>query len=260
MHLPDGIPSKLVHAAIKYVNKKIGEMKYFGAYGGKNNFQRDVSPSNDPEILNLFNKSFLKHLFELILGPRESKYEMVVGQMMPRFPGDFCYKEMHWHIDYVDVYNAEQQPSLPAVPNFDALVGVLLSDLHVEKSGELCTYPSSHRSLSKYFTKHTKEFEKLHQSGGSNVYSIMKDEEVFESDVYHCLGKAGDVFILNYMNAHYVTCNNSPNIRNNIYFRVWGNTFADHCREVYHFELENFGKDGCSNRTSMLNPLVHWRL
>lgn len=263
-HISDGIPLKYVHAALMLINKRIGEMKFFAAHGTHDKLQRDGEPSSDPEILDLFNKSFLKHIFEHLTGPRKDKYEQVLGQLTPRFPGDFCGKDRNWHIDYVDVYNAARKTELPVVPNFDALIAILLTDSHGEASGELCTFPSSHRSLSGYFVKNPGEFEKLHQLGGDAGYprntghGNNKQDEVLGKDVYHCMGKAGDVFILNYMNAHYVTCNSSPYIRNNIYFRVWGNTFADHCREERNHGVDT--RTGCGNRTSMLDPLVHWHL
>ena len=43
--------------------------------------------------------------------------------------------------------------------------------------------------------------------------------------MHHCIGKAGDVFIANYMTAHFVAPNTSADIRYAVYFRVHGPGF-----------------------------------
>lgn len=241
-------------------------MNYFKATEEGENFYRSSATLTDLEVLDLFNKSFLKHLFGHILGKKRSRYEMAIGNIYPRFPGDYCTRDMNWHIDYVDVYNTASGSNMSSIPNFDALVGILLSDSHGKRSGELCTFPSSHRALSNYYTRNPKQFENLHQVGGSygaypmNGPGSNKRDEVLGTEVYHCLGKAGDVFILNYMNAHFVTCNQSPYIRNNVYFRVWGSTYGDHCREELDQYKLDILRNGCSNRTSMLDSLVNWHI
>ena len=43
----------------------------------------------------------------------------------------------------------------------------------------------------------------------------------------HCIGKAGDAFICNYMTAHFVAPNTCPNIRYACYFRIRGPAFDE---------------------------------
>eukprot|EP00469_Lotharella_globosa_P000157 CAMPEP_0167807532 /NCGR_PEP_ID=MMETSP0111_2-20121227/22605_2 /TAXON_ID=91324 /ORGANISM="Lotharella globosa, Strain CCCM811" /LENGTH=109 /DNA_ID=CAMNT_0007705445 /DNA_START=422 /DNA_END=748 /DNA_ORIENTATION=- len=65
---------------------------------------------------------------------------------------------------------------------------------------------------------------------GSNGLTIAKDEQLAEEarqgpgrgpwGIQHFVGKAGDVVIVNYLTAHSVAPNRSPNIRHAVYFRV----------------------------------------
>ena len=66
--------------------------------------------------------------------------------------------------------------------------------------------------------------------------------ELIGSEVYHCLGKAGDIFLANYNTAHFVNANISPNIRYAVYFRVKGPAFGS---DIH-----------CAN--AMLDPLANW--
>ncbi len=60
----------------------------------------------------------------------------------------------------------------------------------------------------------------------------------------HCIGKAGDAFICNYMTAHFVAPNTSPHIRYACYFRIRGPKF----------EIDPKAKD------AMLWPNIHLHL
>jgi hypothetical protein len=86
--------------------------------------------------------------------------------------------------------------------------------------------------------------------GGDFAYpKNSKRDEVLGKDVYHCLGKAGDVFILNYMNAHLPNCNLSPFIRSAAFFRLMGGTFPADL--MIHFT---------EKPESMFDPLLHWHI
>lgn len=255
VHIPNAISMPSIHAALKLFNKEIGMLE-FAAVGSPHRSNRDGD--KQPEVLDLFNKSFLRHLFERLLGPRDDNYEVTVGQLFPRFPDELCPNGADWHIDFSDAQAVKQ--SGYEVLNFDALVLVTLTDSHGIDSGELCTFPSSHQTLSKYYTANPHMFENLHQFGGIKGYPP-EYQDVIGDKAYHCLGKAGDVFILNYMNAHYGNCNSSPYIRNAVYFRVWGSTYPSYCMNGNMGKIsENTKKSPCANRTSMLDPLVHWRI
>ncbi|CAK9063091.1 unnamed protein product, partial [Durusdinium trenchii] len=70
------------------------------------------------------------------------------------------------------------------------------------------------------------------------------DDELFKRQVVHCTGKAGDVYIANYMTAHLVAPNTSSDIRYACYFRFKGPGFNDDLHQP----------------ASMLDPLLHWHL
>lgn len=216
-----------------------------------------TSAGEQPEILDLFNKSFLRHIFERLFGSRNDNYEMKMCQVVPRYPDELCPFGAEWHIDFTDTPTIKDSGQM--VANFDSLVLILLTESHGIDSGELCTFPSSHRALAKYYTDNPHMFEILEKFGNEKGYPP-RYQDVIGDEAYHCLGRAGDVFILNYMNAHYGNCNNSPYIRNAVYFRVWGSTYPSHCREGKSKNGNHNSKTGCGNQTSMLDPMVHWEI
>ena len=97
-------------------------------------------------------------------------------------------------------------------------MGVLLNDVDEIFSGELCYYPGSHFALSDYLT--TNGFDSLFTLGASALPNGFGTDDYFYRPPVNCIGKKGDVFILNYMTAHLVAPNTSPYIRYAVYFRI----------------------------------------
>ena len=89
------------------------------------------------------------------------------------------------------------------VHNFDALVGMLLSDVPEKMSGELCVYPGSHVALAEYF-KQGSNLQDLAAHGHSKLPTGAPTDRLFKRPVVHCTGKAGDCFLANYMTAHLI--------------------------------------------------------
>jgi len=58
------------------------------------------------------------------------------------------------------------------------------------------------------------------------VTALQPPHVVFPKQVSSCLGKPGDVVIANYMTAHLVAPNQSPNIRYACYFRIHSSNFG----------------------------------
>jgi hypothetical protein len=178
-------------------------------------------------------------------------------QLALRFPGDMCppgceecppahYEVIrkHWHIDGLP------GPSIPGVTDhygtlktFDMLVGILLSDIDEPNSGELSLYPGSHFVLSEHIN--TYGVADLCATGIASLPTGERTDETFFRPPVHCLGRAGDVFIVNYLTAHFVAPNSAPHIRYAVYYRVKGRRFM---REA----AGNFSME------SLLNPWVHW--
>jgi ectoine hydroxylase-related dioxygenase (phytanoyl-CoA dioxygenase family) len=113
------------------------------------------------------------------------------------------------------------------------------------KLGELFVYPGSHSKLAEYFNKNGLDAV---YSRGNESLPLNKTDELFKTPYVSCLGKAGDVFLCNYMTAHFVAPNSSENIRYALYFRVSGPGFKDPNNGM---PLKHVAK-------SMLDPWVHW--
>ena len=56
-------------------------------------------------------------------------------------------------------------------------------------------------------------------------YQIL--DKLFKKNSHNCIGKAGDVFLANYMTAHFIAPNTSPYIRYAVYFRITGPKFEN---------------------------------
>ena len=111
--------------------------------------------------------------------------------------------------------------------------------------GELCVYPGSHLKLAEYFQKNG--LDQVYKKRGEAL-PLDKTDELFNVPFVSCLGKAGDVFLANYMTAHFVAPNTSENIRYALYFRVKGPSFQN----LSNGETQNY------NAESMLDPWVNW--
>ncbi|CAE7703756.1 unnamed protein product [Symbiodinium sp. CCMP2456] len=251
VHIPNVVPRELVLAARKEINRQLGT-----ATGGTDQFKAKTFPRR-PEITNLVNSSGLPIILRRLLGPRDSgPYRVESGQIALRFPGDMCIKDsvdsdfqnferirQGWHID------GTPSSFIPGVTdhwgkitNFDALVGVLLSDTDANMSGELCCYPGSHMDLAGYFKQNG--VDDVANKGAAGLPTGQKTDSVLRKPPIHCNGKAGDVFLANYMVAHFIAPNTSQDIRYAVYFRIRGPSF----------DLDPFNKE------SMLDPLMNWSL
>lgn len=211
---------------------------------------------NTSDVLNLHYKSVLPNLLELVLGPKEYSPFSGFSQVPIRFPGDLCdgdergfdpiYERQNWHID--SIARIEGIGHATEIKNFDTTIVILLSDTHGKNSGELATFPGSHLILSSLFRRDKQLIQQLKADGLAALPRHEKSDAILGTKPYHCLGKVGDMFILNYMNAHFPTCNLSPYIRYAAFFRFTGPAFPPD--SVPHEERPE----------SMFNPLIHWRI
>jgi hypothetical protein len=161
----------------------------------------------------------------------------------------FANLRRHWHIDGLPSdFIPGTTDHYGTIHNFDMLCGVLLSDVHERMSGELCVYPGSHAQLAKHFSE--VGLQGIQTRGNAALPTGAHTDALFAGAsggappaVHHCIGKAGDVFLANYMTAHFVAPNCSADIRYAVYFRVHGPAF---------------GGGAAHQSASMLNPWVHW--
>jgi len=248
-HVVGAISPELIRKTLFDVNKRLYTMdlKEFGYNDpgvGKYSFNTDL-----PFYHETFDHSLLPHLFHLLLGPMERPYKSDVAQVTIRFPGMFCGNDDHtkrWHLDGVGPQSNDNITAVkPRIQNFDALVVILLSDSHGKYSGELGVYPQSHLRLSKWLTP-----ERLHQWQYTGLEALPNgplSDEVVGTKPFHLLGKAGDIFITNYMIGHFPICNESPHLRYNLYYRVNGPTSSS--------------RHSLKERPQhMYEPIKHWKL
>jgi hypothetical protein len=97
---------------------------------------------------------------------------------------------------------------------------VLLSDVPDKMSGELCVYPGSHEKMALHFAP-PGVIEDVRVRGNKALPTGAGTDTLFGgAAAVHCTGRAGDVFVANYLTAHFVAPNMSPHIRYAVYFRV----------------------------------------
>ena len=102
-------------------------------------------------------------------------------------------------------------------------------------------------ALSEHFqSDNGKHLERLKKEGHKTL-PFKKTWEMFKRPVFHGTGKAGDLFVANYMTAHFIAPNTSPNIRYAVYFRVSSPNFRAKCNRKAGERYE-----------SMLNPWCDW--
>jgi hypothetical protein len=222
----------LVRAALREVNRQLGA-------GSPDAFRAKTFAAS--AVVNaLFNDSALPAVCAALLGPLPAGavYSQTGAQLALRFPGDLCARgdpdgaaeaadavRRAWHIDGLPgPFLRGITDHYGEVRNFDALVGVLLADVDAPQSGELCVYPGSHVELARHVAD-ASLLPRLCREGAAALPTGAATDSVLSRAPEPCLGRAGDVFIANYMCAHFVAPNGSPNIRYAVYFRVRGPAF-----------------------------------
>ena len=86
----------------------------------------------------------------------------------------------------------------------------------------------------------------MYQFGNQALPTGKSTWQIFKQKPCHCTGKKGDVFLANYLTAHFVAPNTSPFIRYAVYFRV--------TRQGAQRILPN----GKHNPGPLLDPWVNW--
>ena len=237
------VPLDIVLTARGEINRQLGDgSKTSDAFKAK-------TFASHPAILSLVRDSAVPAILAELLGGHEDWYRQRLdsGQLALRFPGDLCppgsklgtqvsISAAHfegirkgWHIDGCPSdYLPGVTDHFGTIHNFNVLIGVLLSDTFDKgpMAGELVCYPGSHIALSKYFERNRDVLEKRRVEGGEHLPRAQTDA-LFDRPVAHCTGKAGDVFLMNYMTAHLIAPNMSADIRYAVYFRVSGPAFEE---------------------------------
>jgi hypothetical protein len=259
-HLSGLITPDLVRAAKAEINRQLGQS------ANTDQFKAKMFPKH-PAILSLVKDSAVPAVLAELIGGDADFYcaRLSSGQIALRFPGDMCHAgavpgtpdttvppahfdavRRAWHIDGCpNNFLPGTTDHFGTIHNFDCLVGVLLSDVPQPMSGELVCYPGSHLELAHYFGERRERLEEVRHHG--KLPTGDETDKLFRRPVHHCIGKAGDVFLANYMTAHLIAPNISADIRYAVYFRVSGP----------RFEEGKAAKGG--NAQAMLDPWVSWQ-
>ena len=254
--IEQGIPLDVVRQARKEINREIGLSST-----STDSFKAKTFASH-PAITNLIKHSMAPHIASVLLGGDANTYRRQIhaGQLALRFPGDMCEDgtadcsrstfnnvSKGWHIDgCASDFIPGVTDHYGTIHNFNMLIGCLLSDIPEPMSGELCCYPGSHNKLASFFQQ-TGNLDKVRTNGGKALPTGEKTDGLFDRPVYHGTGKAGDLFIANYLTAHFIAPNTAPDIRYAVYFRVSGPRFHGGKK-----------KDG-TRIDSLLNPWGDWQ-
>ena len=254
---PGAIPPQVVREAMTEINRELGLSSTTTDEFKAKTFAKH------PAVKNLIKQSMAPFICAKLLGGTPDYYREQIsqGQLALRFPGDACPEgtakctasrfhghAKHWHIDgCANKFIPGVTDHYGEVHNFNVLLGCLLSDVPDEMSGELCCFPGSHSVLAEHFKADGHKNLKRIIEGGNEAFPVEETYDMFKRPVFHATGKAGDLFVANYMTAHFIAPNTSPNIRYAVYFRVSGPKF--HAKNK---------KDKTARYKSMLDPWCDW--
>jgi hypothetical protein len=229
LHLEGVVPEALVDVSRRAINKDLGSSLKGrdGLRGAKSGLELS------PEVTDVFNRSLLPWILEHLLGgprPRSGG-----AQVALRFPGDFCKAgtfepppaQLHasyWHIDGLATRDNPEQSHFGTIHNFSVLCGVLLADVPNPNGGELMAFPGSHAALASHFRTHG--LQRLYELGTLGLPNGPQTARIFPRPPHHCVGRKGDVFLLNYLTAHTIAPNASADVRYALYFRIHSAAFG----------------------------------
>jgi len=192
---------------------------------------------SDSQLLNLINKGIIKDKLENILGDFE---ELKSCQISYRFSGENIDSE-NIHIDNFTPRDMKRK----YIPNvsietpdrrfkeFDALVGVCLSDVYEEDRGNFTVFPGSHFRVQAWSRRHNGE-EYFKKNGLEDMIKNFKSTGA-KLQPHQLCSKKGDLIIANRFLMHLISApNRSDQIRKIIWFRVKSkNKTIDHFNDIW---------------------------
>lgn len=207
VHIPGVIPQVMLDEVKRAINHSLGEE---GMDKDKLPILRSQSYSPEiqykPVISDLFNKTPIFDLVDSVIDTTKI-YPINGAQIALRFPSLADPAPLASpHID--GMYSPNNGVPEGTISNFTALVGVLLSDLPDDDSGNFTVWPGTHLQYEEYFREH----------GPEALLNGMPPIDMPEP--IQIKGKAGDIVLCHYQLAHGIGPNVSPNIRYATFFRI----------------------------------------
>lgn len=211
LHVKRAVDSRLVQEALRAINYHLGQLK---AKGGK----PDPGPgfglaSQDVHVLDLLHQSSVWTLAHRLVGVGkvQTKSQAQCALRFPE-PGSSMNRvdvgQLPWHVDGANVH--KRSP-------FTFLLGICLSEQMQENIGNLCVYPGSH--IQCYQALHAANEVDPGQPPRENVWQGRRPK--MQSGPRQLLLQPGDAVFIHSKLAHTVAPNYSPNIRYQVYFRVF---------------------------------------
>lgn len=212
------IPKKLLDSAIRAINQELGQGISKDEVKIANAGSWFPSLATSLVITDLYNKSKVIQVVEAFTG---QYLPLFFGQIALRFPGTLCtdkenflpvpYWNSMWHID--GFHSPDNGIPKGEIRNFTMLIGVMLSDVQEDFSGNLVVFPSSHHIIESHFNREG-IIDQVKEKGVERI------PEIVLPSPSQIKGPKGTVVFAHYSLAHSIAPNSSPNTRYAIYFRV----------------------------------------
>jgi len=233
------VTPELVSYAKRLINRRLGEglnqaeaPLFKNHKAGLGFWPKD---SGSAPIMNLLYESPLATYAQSLLG---NYHRVHFGQIALRFPGDHCVRgdtalgralgaspgewlpqpnfDRSWHVDGLPRPGMKELGMDESkVMQFTLLVGVMLSDVPEDNSGNLMVWPGGHLKLQSYVLERNDPRAILETS----LLDQPPDIPLDIAPTQICLD-AGDAVVCHWMLPHSIAPNLSPNIRYAVYFRL----------------------------------------
>lgn len=208
--VPGVVSEEKVNAAVRAINASFGEgidPEQIVTYRAQS-FCPELQ--GDPAISGLLNDTPAWSLAESAIG--KGRIQPVNrGQIAIRFPvaGD-PELTLGGHLD--GRHSPTNGVPKDTIRNFTMLLGVSLSEVRTEWSGNLALWPGTHVLYEAYFREHGYDILRL---GGAEGMPPIEEPEAEQQ-----MAEPGDVFLVHYQIKHCPVTNISPFSRYMIYFRL----------------------------------------
>ena len=204
--IPGVVPRIMVDDALKAINHSLGQgipqdqvIKY-----SAQTYSPELTQSL--AIADLYNRTPALTIAESAIGAGCIR-QVKGGQIALRFPAmSEPPSQPRAHLD--GMYTPTNGVKEGTIGNFTALLGVLLSELKEEFSGNFTVWPGSHFKHEAYFREH----------GPQSLLNGMPPVDI--GSPVQIMGQPGDIVLVHYLLAHSAAQNESSGIRYAIFFRL----------------------------------------
>ena len=218
LHVPQVVPPRLVARARRAINHSIGAGIDAEELIRFNNQSFCTELRDDSHLVRLATNPVVWSHVRALLGDRRA-VRPASCQIALRFPlPEGTPRRLTG--GHVDGYHTPRNgvPDDGVIRNFTLLLGIMLSDVPADLSGNFTTWPGSHRRMERYFRAHgVNSLE-----GGHIGFDLGLSKPV------PVTGKAGDIVLAHYQVAHTVSPNLSGDIRYMCFFRLSVRGLANH--------------------------------